>query len=150
MNLETAKITAMHNLYANFVKILEECKHFSQNLVNDKGKSQKVSARFCWICNLAGLCTGSPIATMSVAKLSVNNILLNARLLLQQHEQFVADGVWHDDAAPLDTAFPAQKVGRLQGVEHVAPLLQLGLAVFIGTAPTVVVQLLIVIVGDVT
>ena len=28
VNLETTKITAMHNLYANFVKILETCKHF--------------------------------------------------------------------------------------------------------------------------
>ena len=27
----------MHNLYANFVRILEVCKRFSQDLVNDKG-----------------------------------------------------------------------------------------------------------------
>ena len=27
----------MHNLYANFVRILEICKHFSKDLVNDKG-----------------------------------------------------------------------------------------------------------------
>lgn len=27
----------MHNLFANFVKILELCKHFAQDLVNDKG-----------------------------------------------------------------------------------------------------------------
>ena len=27
----------MHNLYANFVKILEVCKRFSQDFVNDKG-----------------------------------------------------------------------------------------------------------------
>ncbi len=27
----------MHNLYANFVKILEVCKHFAQDLVNNKG-----------------------------------------------------------------------------------------------------------------
>ena len=28
---------AMHNLYANFVKILEICKNFSINLVNELG-----------------------------------------------------------------------------------------------------------------
>ena len=27
----------MHNLYANFVKILEICKDFSKNLVNELG-----------------------------------------------------------------------------------------------------------------
>ncbi len=27
----------MHNLYANFIKILEVCKHFAQDLVNNKG-----------------------------------------------------------------------------------------------------------------
>ena len=27
----------MHNLYANFVRILEVCKQYSQDLVNDKG-----------------------------------------------------------------------------------------------------------------
>lgn len=37
VNLEATKITAMHNLYANFVKILEACKHFSKDLVNGKG-----------------------------------------------------------------------------------------------------------------
>lgn len=34
VNLEATKITAMHNLYANFVKILDACKHFSKDLVN--------------------------------------------------------------------------------------------------------------------
>ena len=28
VKFKTTKITAMHNLYANFVKILEVCKHF--------------------------------------------------------------------------------------------------------------------------
>ena len=28
---------AMHNLYANFVKILEICKDFSKDLVNERG-----------------------------------------------------------------------------------------------------------------
>ena len=28
----------MHNLYANFVKILDVCKRFSTNLVNELGK----------------------------------------------------------------------------------------------------------------
>ena len=37
VKIKTTKITAMHNLYANFVKILEICKHFSQDLVNNKG-----------------------------------------------------------------------------------------------------------------
>ena len=37
VKLETTKIIAMHNLFANFVKILEACKHLSQDLVNDKG-----------------------------------------------------------------------------------------------------------------
>lgn len=37
VNLKTTKIIAMHNLFANFVKILEICKKFSQDLVNDKG-----------------------------------------------------------------------------------------------------------------
>lgn len=35
--LKTTKITAMHNLFANFVKILEVCKHLAQDLVTDKG-----------------------------------------------------------------------------------------------------------------
>ena len=37
VKLETTKITVMHNLHANFVKILEVCKKFSQDLVNGKG-----------------------------------------------------------------------------------------------------------------
>lgn len=37
VKIKTTKITAMHNLFANFVKILEVCKHFAQDFVNDKG-----------------------------------------------------------------------------------------------------------------
>ncbi len=34
VNCKTPRIIAMHNLLANFVKILELCKRFSQDLVN--------------------------------------------------------------------------------------------------------------------
>ena len=37
IKIKTTKITAMHNLFANFVKNLEVCKHFAQDFVNDKG-----------------------------------------------------------------------------------------------------------------
>lgn len=37
VKIKATKITAMHNLFANFVKILEVCKHFAQDFVNDKG-----------------------------------------------------------------------------------------------------------------
>ena len=37
VKLETTNITVMHNLYANFARILEVCKKYSQDLVNDKG-----------------------------------------------------------------------------------------------------------------
>ena len=37
VKIKTTKITAMHNLFANFVKILEVCKYLAKNLVNDKG-----------------------------------------------------------------------------------------------------------------
>lgn len=37
VKITTTKITAMHNLFANFVKILEVCKFFAQDFVNDKG-----------------------------------------------------------------------------------------------------------------
>ncbi len=35
--LKNTKITAMHNLFANLVKILKIGKHLSQDIVNDKG-----------------------------------------------------------------------------------------------------------------
>ncbi len=37
----------MYNLYTKFVKILERCKQFSENLVNESGGagSQRVSAK---------------------------------------------------------------------------------------------------------
>ena len=37
VKIKTTKITAMHNLFANFVKILEVCKYLAKDLVNDKG-----------------------------------------------------------------------------------------------------------------
>ena len=33
----------MHNLYANFVRILEVYKQYSEDLVNDKGKMPRCS-----------------------------------------------------------------------------------------------------------
>lgn len=35
--IKMTEITAMHSLFANFVIILEVCKHFAQDFVNDKG-----------------------------------------------------------------------------------------------------------------
>lgn len=40
-NLEITKIIAMHYLSANFVKILEVCKYFAKDLVNDKGNTTR-------------------------------------------------------------------------------------------------------------
>lgn len=37
----------MYNLYAKYVIILEICKQFSDNLVNDKGMSDKSIS--CWV-----------------------------------------------------------------------------------------------------
>ena len=37
VKIKTTKITAIQNLFANFVKILEVCKYLAKNLVNDKG-----------------------------------------------------------------------------------------------------------------
>ena len=47
--IKTTKITAMHNLFANFVKILEVCKYLAKDLVNDKGNISRpgVVPRFC-------------------------------------------------------------------------------------------------------
>ncbi len=44
-------------------------------------------------------------------------------IVVQQHQQFVADNTRHDDTAALDAALPAQTVGWLKGVKHIAPLL---------------------------
>ena len=45
---------AMHNLYANFAKILEICKDFSKNLVNELGNIPRLlSTGNCKIINLS-------------------------------------------------------------------------------------------------
>ena len=69
----------------------------------------------------------------------VKNILQIERLLLEEHEELVADRLGHDDATTLDATLPAQTIGRLQGVEHIAPLLQFVLGVTVSTATTVLV-----------
>ena len=38
VKIKTTKITAMHNLFANIVKILEVCKYLANDLVNDKAE----------------------------------------------------------------------------------------------------------------
>ena len=42
---KTTKITAMHNLYANFVKILEACKHFAQESCGTTPKTTSDSSQ---------------------------------------------------------------------------------------------------------
>ena len=37
----------MHNLYTKFVKILEICKQFSENLVNESGNIVEEDNSFC-------------------------------------------------------------------------------------------------------
>ena len=54
----------------------------------------------------------------------------------------------HDQAAVLDALSPSQQVSRLQGVEHVAPLLFFVRAVIVLVAVLEGVQLLAVLVCD--
>ena len=63
-------------------------------------------------------------------------------------QKFGLNGRGHDESAVLDALSPAQQVGRLQGVEHVAPLLLLIGRIAASVTSLKTVQFLVVIVDD--